>query len=359
MSNGPKRSKRRQVHTPLEDWRKFRHRRREAPHIKTFAQLARGYISHVKAVGKMKSIPDSESVIRRIWNPFFGDMDPRVITHEDIEAAITAQTASNYAGKSVRKHTGVLKSILEFGVRVGVFEQNAYLKVRKDVLPANRPRDPARGSLEVLSVEQVKRILRVREPSPRKMLWHVLFYTGARIGEASAIRWGDIARMEGGLDQLAIERTWNQRYRQFQSTKADRPRYVPVHPRLARCIERHRLWWHDYFARVPEKDDLLCPSDTTKPDAQKPRPWQETTALRRYRDTLMSAGVEDSAAGPRLLHGTRHTFITLLRKAGADPAVAMKITHHADFARQGSSYAVYDHHVDWETLCAAILMLEY
>lgn len=89
--------------------------------------------------------------------------------------------------------------------------------------------------------------------------------------------------------------------------------------------------------------------------AQARADWGQTTLLRRWHEVLERAGVAHPATGPRRLHAARHTFASLLVRAGAAGRSVRAITH--DSTADGSTFARYVH-LDWSSLCEAVLKLE-
>jgi integrase len=88
----------------------------------------------------------------------------------------------------------------------------------------------------------------------------------------------------------------------------------------------------------------------------EPLRWAQTSALRAWHRDLEQLGVPHPISGPRRLHSTRHTFITHLLRAGAQREAVKEITHTKGRARD--AFDLYDHHIDWDSLCAAVARLE-
>ena len=85
----------------------------------------------------------------------------------------------------------------------------------------------------------------------------------------------------------------------------------------------------------------------------EPQPWHEGSALRWWRADLRAAGIPRPAAGPRKLHCTRHTFSSLLARAGVARNVRESMTHTEQERNAADGYV----HLDWRTVCAAIVKL--
>jgi hypothetical protein len=122
------------------------------------------------------------------------------------------------------------------------------------------------------------------------------------------------------------------------------PRWVPVHPTLAKMFAEWRLaGWHELMGRAPQPDDLVIP----------PVPWrkQKTNLCRPPQAGLRAFHADCKTIGIRARrnHDTRRTFITLARAAGARLDLLRWITH-------GPSADIMDAYttVPWATLCEQI-----
>lgn len=165
--------------------------------------------------------------------------------------------------------------------------------------------------------------------------------------------WGDL-RAVGPLHQLRIERSWSCRRQCLTPTKTGVARSVPVHPKLFALLETWRREQRHRLRRPVADTDLICPRTPLR-WFEGGVYWGQTTLLRRWHEVLERAGVAHPATGPRRLHAARHTFASLLVRAGAAERSVRAITH--DSTADGSTFARYVH-LDWSSLCEAVLKLE-
>ncbi len=113
---------------------------------------------------------------------------------------------------------------------------------------------------------------------------------------------------------------------------------------LAKTKPSAQLWWRKEgfelcFRRRPTDDDWLVPrlDDPSLPHT-------ESSAYKAWRRSCRSAQVEN-----RTVHSTRHTFITLARRGGAQKDVLEVVTHNS----KGTMVDSYTHW-DWVPLCQAV-----
>jgi len=112
-------------------------------------------------------------------------------------------------------------------------------------------------------------------------------------------------------------------------TEAGRNRIVPISPRISEYIR----WWLDQNG-----DTLICHDSGA---ALTPYNYRKTY----YTPTLERLGIR-----PLTPHCCRHTFATMLSRAGADTLAIQKIIGHADYSTTANIYT----HPDFAMLRDAI-----
>jgi hypothetical protein len=178
-------------------------------------------------------------------------------------------------------------------------------------------------------------------PAPVRMLNGLCALAGLREGEACGRRWRDITEAaEGDLPAMDVKSQYDDK-----PLKTKRPRVVPVHPELQRLLlDWASTGFREYVGRDPQPDDFVVPN--CQPRARS-KCWARTTYYKAFVESAQSAGVR-----PRTLHATRHTFVTLCRRAGAIKDHLRVVTHNP----RGDIVDRYTH-LDWEPLCRAVLCL--
>lgn len=317
----------------------------------TVAQLAQAYLDEATRTGR--ELPNYRAPIAKHIVPAFEGLPARELVPSLVSAWIKALEAAGYAQGTISGRVSILGSICRFGVAAGVLDTNPVRDVPNR--PSRAPLDPTKAAGEVLSLDRVRRILDDQEhqgPELRVVL-SVLLLTGMRVGEASALTWGDL-RYVGPLSQLRVQRSWNCRQGRVSPTKTGASRNVPVHPRLFAVLERWRHELREHLRRPVADTDLICPKQPVR-WIEGGLYWGETSLLRRWHRTLLALGIEHPSTGPRRLHAARHTFDSLLVRAGASERSVRAITHDAP-----ADASVFDRyvHLDWASLCEAVLKLE-
>ncbi len=187
-----------------------------------------------------------------------------------------------------------------------------------------------------------------------KMFAALALFTGMREGEVCARRWRDLDRGAPGLWCLEVNSQYeDQPLKTDDGEAGEHARKVPVHPKLQKLLA---AWWdHGFelvYARKPTLDDRIVPSFGQGrgrigrvPRERAMGTHTKSSAYKMWRTALERAGVVNLS-----LHSTRHTFITLCRRGGADTAVVEIITHNS----AGDIVDQYTHR-QWDELCRAVL----
>lgn len=176
----------------------------------------------------------------------------------------------------------------------------------------------------------------------REMIWNSLaFFTGARCGEICGLRWGDWDEAPVPLGALVIERQYS-----GEVLKTERPRIVPVHPALAAALRWWRNRWSFYFLSTPGPEDLIVPRHGHE---HAPISMTKSSAYKAWLRSCKAAGVTN-----RSVHSTRHTFITVARRNGADKEAVELVTHNP----KGTIVDRYTTR-EWAELCAAVACVSY
>jgi integrase/recombinase XerD len=148
-------------------------------------------------------------------------------------------------------------------------------------------------------------------PSPRyRALWAIQRWSAGRIGEALALRWGD-------LNGVVTYRRAN--------TKTKNTRQVPTAPRLAAEIDAYRAAWQQEHGHAPAKHEALFPSkgSTLTPQSRQ----AADKALRQACAVLGLVGVST--------HSFRRTLATAAVRRGVALNVVQQITGHKSLGSLG------------------------
>lgn len=322
-----------------------------------FRELAMEYFEREKRLCRRTSsgLRTLELDLHNHLLPAFGDERVRGIDARWALALVDALSFQGLAGKTANKILSEASSIFEFGIVAGVVEHNPIRQIPRSERPSRDPRDTQRAALEVLSIEEMRRVLRSTIlPFERRLLWTVLLCTGLRIGEAAALAYGDFSSIGPLSGELRVSRSWNSKQREVQPTKTGDPRRVPAIRQLASVVDEARAWLDRRWRREPTRHDLICRYLPPRSGLEH-RFWNEATALKWWRKDLELLGIVHPASGPRRLHATRHTFVSQCLRLGARERALQPATHRTSSER--SAFALYAH-FDWSDLCNAVRVLE-
>lgn len=234
-----------------------------------------------------------------------------------------------------RGYLWALRGAIQAAMLEGVIDHDPSRGLPRSALPPKRVRPEYRAAELVLTASDVRALLEAA-PSSRRTQWAVVLLAGLRVGEASALRWGDV-RPDEPLDCLSVSRSWSTKRREMGPTKTGAVRRVPVHTALAAMLRAHRATWLSLRARVPRADDLIFPG------RREDRPMGEPVWLAHWKADLARIGLS-----PRPIHSARHTFLSLAIEHGASESAIFACTH-GDSSIRG----VY-RHWQWPSLCEAV-----
>jgi integrase len=176
--------------------------------------------------------------------------------------------------------------------------------------------DDREVSRKAFSADEIRAVLTALREGAKTRTWYpltlTLLLTGARFGEAAALRWEDVDEATG---QITIRRAqWRG---EVGPTKTRRVRVVAMHPELARVLREHRLELvRSQHARV--SSGYVFPAGRTELHTQA------SPLGRVIRAACKAAKVEPPS---RLVHALRRGFNDAVRRV-ADGDVVRSMTGH-------------------------------
>jgi len=191
---------------------------------------------------------------------------------------------------------------------------------RNPAAEVERPRFRVSDDIEAFSPEDVHALVRAASSERDAALYLTAAFTGLRLGELLALRWGDV---DFAGEAIRVRRSYNV-HGGLGTPKSGKVRSVPMVPDVAQALARlgERQWYTG-------DDDLLFGGDVGG--------FLDASALRdRYRAALARAGLRSLR-----FHDLRHTFGTLAVRRAEIPAVqawmghshvgtTMRYIHHRD-----------------------------
>ena len=213
------------------------------------------------------------------------------------------------------------------------------------LLPKSLDADPLWRRQAKYSAEDVATLVYdERVPLDRRVLYALLFCTGVRVGEASALRVGAYDRTKQPLGQLTVALSYQTEGRKTKGLKTDGSRGVPVHLALEAILTP---WlapgggWAQMLGRDPDERDLIIPSRWGNNRGR----YSVLAGLKR---DLKKLGMRD-----RRIHDTRRTFISLCLDAGATKERLSWVTHGKPPGTNDDAFDGYDEPA-WPVLCAQV-----
>ena len=274
----------------------------------------------------------------------------------DLRSLSSPRTKAKPAPRTVRNVCDAVARAMRGAVFDDLLKQDPWAVLPTQARPQSVDARPERRREMRLARRELETLL--GEPSVEarwSVLWHILALTGARLGEAIALRWSDVVA-DQPLSRVYLGEQVHHRTRERIATKTGAVREVPLHPWLAEVLERWRAdGWPREYGRKPAAGDLVVPCR-----AQPGRPWGAADgtggplwAQDVYR--ALQRDLEACGIRPHRVHDLRHTFVSLCADAGMAADVVTRWTHTP--AAGTTARALYLVPA-WERQCAEMLRLQ-
>jgi len=259
------------------------------------------YVEHERAC-KPTTVTDYRNMAR-VLGRTFGDELIEDVTTESIERWKADFTREHgISNRTLQKYLVTLHGIFKRATRV-------YGLPRNPVANVERPRLPRRAGIDVFSREEVMALVRAAESERDGALYLTAAFTGLRLGELLALRWGDV---DFDSDAIRVERSYTAG--REGTPKSGRGRAVPMMEEVAQALAQ--LGQRERF--TGDQQLIFCD--------ELGRHLVYKSLSDRYKQAL------DRAELRRLrFHDLRHTFGTHAIRH-ADPREVMEWMGHADLA---------------------------
>jgi integrase len=215
---------------------------------------------------------------------------------------------------TVRGVLNVLNVVLEHAVKHEYIASNPVPKLNGEKPPAKN-----RTKARILEAEEVALLIN-HAPANYRTLIFTAVYTGTRQSELLGLRWQDIDFDAG---------TIHVRHQLSRATKTNPARVVPlktdagerhidIAPALARELAKHSL-----ASRHSKPEDFVFATETGKPL------YYRNASARGLDKAADSAGLNPEGAQRLSFHDLRHTAISHLIRANADPVTVSRFAGHS------------------------------
>jgi integrase len=314
----------------------------------TFEKFARQWVAGRKK-RDLATWSDDEDRLNHVM-PVLGKMPLADIRVRHIQAAMDAlrevEEKKRLAPRTLHHVYGAMRGLFREAMKQELVLGNpCILSVRAGELPKKRDKKPGWRSQAKFSRAEVELLLsNTRVPEVRRVLWGILFLTGARIGEATDLRWTDIDYGAEPLARIQVDSSYvTRKHRVRLGGKTGVEREVPLHPTLAALLARWKLQgWKDWTkdAEKPVEDRIV--------PGPRGGPLSATTSLEWFHHDLDTLGLRQ-----RRQHDARRTFVSLWKAAGGNPEVVRLVTW-AEARDVESLYTTFD----WKFVCGELLKLD-
>ncbi len=303
----------------------------------SFESYADQYLTRMESQLKRSTWVDYNGCTRRQLIPALGEKLLAAITRADVKALAASLQAKGLSTINVRKHLRILSSILSEAVEDELIASNPVRELRKlrhSKLPHQRRK------VDVVTAKELAHLLetarthtigrRDKTVHPYRRYYPFLLClarTGLRLGEAIALRWGDVD-WHGGF--IHVQRSYSRG--ELSTPKSGKDRRVDMSSQLQRVL---RALYEERFERAVAID----------PEAQAALEVERAAALEAIVFVDEVGGHIDEANfrhriwGPLLtaaklrhlrLHDLRHTCASLLIAGGAElQYVQQQLGHHS------------------------------
>jgi integrase len=285
----------------------FRQKRRAEPTtLATFAPRFLDTKRHLRTASKYRQ------QLAQHLNPFFRNKPIEAITGQDCVAYYNARLDTSAAVSTVNGEMACLKSLFSEARRAGVAQTNPVKGIK--LLNPNNVRD------RILSNDETARLFTAAENVDDfiRPLFHILFHTGMRLGEALALEWVDV---EFDHRRIVIRRS-----------KSGEGRKVPLRSILADELIRWRPKGRGSRWVFPARYDTAQPMQSIR------KGWLRLVS---------AAGIDNFRP-----HDLRHNFTSVLQAQGVADSIIMAITGHKTHVMLHR----YSHAADASKQAAADLM---
>ncbi|MDI3341843.1 MAG: tyrosine-type recombinase/integrase [Sphaerobacter sp.] len=295
----------------------------------TLAALAERWLDHVAQVREPATLVDYRVGIRRalaqLGHVRLERLTPLILQRffDELQTAPRADgKPGSLSPETIAGEYRALRACLGYAVRMGVLGRNPLQRVS---LPKRQAPEK-----EIVTPEDLRRLLDAARGSRWHALWHTAAHTGLRLGELGGLEWRDVDwRRPALLVRRSLKRNPDTGRWYVGDVKSHERRVVILDPVTADLLDRHRADQAQERARATawEHPELVFPG-------QGGRYLSESSATHALQRLCAQLGL------PRLnMHRLRHIHGSHLLAAGWDLAAVSERLGHASVAITAQVYA--------------------
>lgn len=275
---------------------------------KTFQEVAEIWCDAKRPIVKRSTMCAYLLTLQTHLLPRFGTME--IITESDVQQFVIDKYASGLAKKTVRDMVAVLKSVVKYGNKLGIFQFGEW-EIAYPTYAENR-------LLPTLSLNHQRILMRhlIEQPTPQNIGVLLALCTGMRIGEVCALKWEDVDFTQKTITvKYSVGRVYNcelkstERIRSSPKTK-NSCREIPISKQLFQALKTVRK--QSQFPYVVG----------ASLQSKEPRSYRDYFGRLLKRLNI-----------PHLVfHGLRHTFATRCIESQCDYKTVSVILGHSNVA---------------------------
>ncbi len=275
--------------------------RRPAPGCEhTLAVYAQRWLEQVSPTLRVGTARVYTSVLQSQVLPTLGPLPLSQVTSAHVRDLAAELLTRGLAKKTVQNTLRVLHAVFETAREEDhLIERNpaATTRGRRGLL--RRSRAEKRAKVKAFTPEQLRAFLAAAESESRfTLLWQVMALTGARPGEAEALRWDDVD-LKGR--KLRIDQSWSRAV--LEPPKTGEAREVDLCQGLVEALRQH-----DKATRRVALETGVPRSEWLFPSGGADRPIDQKVVSLAFKRALKRAGLPPHHSP----HCLRHTYATTL-----------------------------------------------
>lgn len=275
---------------------------------KTLSEVSRVWCEAKRPIVKHSTLCAYMLTLQTHLLPRFGAME--TITEGDVQQFVLNKCAEGLAKKTVRDMVAVLKSVVKYGNKRGIFHFEEW-----DI---EYPADTGSRPLPTLSLSNQRILMRhlLEQPTPQNIGVLLALCTGMRIGEVCALKWEDVDFTQKTITvRHTVGRIYNceskttERIHSSPKTKHS-CREIPISKQLLQSL------------KIVRKHSPATYVVGTSAQSKEPRSYRDY-----YGRLLKRLHI------PHLVfHGLRHTFATRCIESQCDYKTVSVILGHSNVA---------------------------
>lgn len=275
---------------------------------KTFQDVSKIWCDAKRPIVKHSTMCAYMLTLQTHLLPWFGAME--IITESDVQQFVINKCASGLARKTVRDMVAVLKSVVKYGNKHGIFHFEEW--------GIEYPTDTGNKLLPTLSLnhQRILMIHLIEQPTQQNIGVLLALCTGMRIGEVCALKWEDVDFTQ---KIITVRHTVGRIYNCELKTSER----IHTSPKTKNSCRE-----------IPISKQLLQSLKTVRKQSQSP--YVVGTSIqskepRSYRD-YFSRLLKRLNLPHLVFHGLRHTFATRCIESQCDYKTVSVILGHSNVA---------------------------